>query len=173
MPMTAQPISTPQIEIRNERPQDAEAVEALLDRAFGPGRFVKASERVREFAEFRPDLSFCAWEGGEITGTVRLWRIAVGGRPPLAFLGPLAVEAGARRGGLGGELVERACRAAQEAGLAAVLLVGDEPYFSRFGFAAALAREITLPGPVDQRRVLLRELAPGGAEGLSGHVAAP
>ena len=47
-----------------EQPQDAGAIEALLDHAFGPGRFTKVSERVREFAEFRPEMSFCAWDGG-------------------------------------------------------------------------------------------------------------
>jgi predicted N-acetyltransferase YhbS len=76
------------------------------------------------------------------------------------FLGPLAVDEAHRLGGVGGLLVERACAAAQAAGEAQVLLVGDEPYFGRFGFAAAPARRVRLPGPVDQRRVLARTLLP-------------
>jgi predicted N-acetyltransferase YhbS len=136
----------------NEQPQDADAIEALLDHAFGPGRFVKVSERVREFAEFRPEMSFCAWDGGHLVGSVRMWKVHVGGAPAI-FLGPLAVMADVRKFGVGGEMVRMACAAAQAAGYP-VLLVGDEPYFSRFGFAAAKAKSVRLPGPVDQRRVL-------------------
>ena len=121
----------------NEQPQDADAIEALLDHAFGPGRFVKSSERVREFAEFRPDMSFCAWEGGRLVGSVRMWKVHVGEAPAI-FLGPLAVRAEVRKFGVGGELVRMACQAAQAAGYP-VLLVGDEPYFGRFGFKAANA----------------------------------
>lgn len=155
--------------IRTEQPADAPLVENLLDHAFGPGRFTKVSERVREFAEFRPDLSFCAWTGEALTGSVRMWRVRIGEREAV-FLGPLAVEGQARKLGAGGTLVEAACRAAEAAGFAAVLLVGDEPYFARFGFSAAPARDVIMPGPVDQRRVLVRELAAGGAEGLAGEV---
>jgi len=136
----------------NEQPQDADAIEALLDHAFGPGRFVKSSERVREFAEFRPDMSFCAWEGGRLVGSVRMWKVHVGEAPAI-FLGPLAVRTEVRKFGVGGELVRMACQAAQAAGYP-VLLVGDEPYFGRFGFKAANAAGVRMPGPVDQRRVL-------------------
>ena len=136
----------------NEQPQDEGAIEALLDHAFGPGRFVKVSERVREFAEFRPEMSFCAWDGGRLVGSVRMWKVHVGGAPAI-FLGPLAVMADVRKFGVGGEMVRMACAAAQAAGYP-VLLVGDEPYFGRFGFAAARSKGVRLPGPVDQRRVL-------------------
>lgn len=145
--------SDPDPVLRSERPEDALRVEGLVDRAFGPGRFVKVSERVREFALFRPDLSICAWEPDRLAGVARQWQVTVAGRA-VAFLGPLAVEDDARHKGLGGLLVTRACEAAEAAGLAAVLLVGDEPYFGRFGFAAAPSRGVVLPGPVDQRRVL-------------------
>src|ERR1700761_1764219 len=117
----------------HETPEDQDAIEALLDRAFGPGRFVKSSERVREFAEFAPELSFCAWADGDLLGVVRMWRVRVG-VTPVVFLGPLAVDSGQRSVGVGGGLVERACEAARQAGETAVLLVGDGPYFSRFGF---------------------------------------
>ena len=148
-----------------EDPADEAAIEALLDHAFGPGRFVKASERVREFAEFRPDMSFCAWDQGALVGVVRMWKVHVGGAPAI-FLGPLAVQAEGRKFGVGGELVQRACAAAQAAGYP-VLLVGDEPYFSRFGFSAAPCKGVRMPGPVDQRRVLAR-----GADLLDGPVTA-
>jgi predicted N-acetyltransferase YhbS len=85
----------------------------------------------------------------------------------VVFLGPLAVESDQRDAGLGGLLVEAACEAAAAAGEPTVLLVGDAPYFQRFGFAAGPAKDVRLPGPVDQARVLLR-----GAEDLAGPVAA-
>ncbi len=136
-----------------EQPEHAAAIEALLDRAFGPGRFTKVSERVREFADFAPDLSFCAHLDGELVGSVRLWRVKTGAQP-IVFLGPLAVEASARHHGLGAQLVERACKAADTAGEAAVVLVGDLLFFGRIGFEVAPG--VILPGPVDPRRVLVR-----------------
>jgi predicted N-acetyltransferase YhbS len=75
-----------------ERPADAAAVEAVVARAFGPGRFAKVSYRVRERARFRPDLSFTAWQGPALVGTVRLWSIRIGDAPAI-FLGPIAVDA--------------------------------------------------------------------------------
>ena len=140
-----------------EQPEGAAAVEALLDRAFGPGRFTKVSERVREFADFAPDLSFCAHLDGVLVGSVRLWRVNAGDQP-IVFLGPLAVEANSRKHGLGAQLVARACVAAEAASEAAVVLVGDEPFFGRMGFS--VAKDVILPGPVDSQRVLARCFRP-------------
>ncbi|WP_395670680.1 GNAT family N-acetyltransferase [Phenylobacterium sp.] len=152
-----------------ERPEDAPLAEALVDRAFGPGRFVKSSERVREIAQFAPELSVCAFDGGVLVGTVRLWRVRIGDQP-VVFLGPLAVDLDQRSAGVGAVMVQRACDAAKAAGETWVVLVGDEPYFGRFGFAAAPAAAVRLPGPVDQRRVLalrLRDEAPEPAGSFS------
>jgi predicted N-acetyltransferase YhbS len=141
----------PALTFANETAAHGAEIEALLNRAFGPGRFAKSSERVREFADFAPELSFCAIEGGRLIGTVRMWRVAVG-QQPVTFLGPIAVEEGDRRHGLGMQLVERACAAAKAAGEAAVVLVGDLPYFARAGFA--VAPDVVMPSPVDPGRVL-------------------
>ncbi len=169
--MTLQsPAPAPALVIQSERPQDGPRVDALVDRAFGPGRFTKVSERVREFATFAPELSMCAWSGDRLLGCARMWRLRVGGRP-VTFLGPFAVEQGERSAGFGARLIARACEAAQAAGESHVLLVGDEPYFSRVGFARAGGREVIMPGPVDQRRVLVRALQPDAGE-LAGVVAA-
>ena len=154
-------------DFRPETPNDGPAVEALLDRAFGPGRFVKVSERVREFARFRPDLSVCVWDDATLLGSVRMSQVHIGGAPAM-FLGPLAVRTDQRSSGLGGQLVSRACAASEAAGFPVVLLVGDEPYFARFGFAAAPTAAIVMPGPVDPRRLLVR----GAAEPLAGPVTA-
>jgi predicted N-acetyltransferase YhbS len=89
----------------------------------------------------------------------------------VVFLGPLAVEGEQRSGGVGGMLVERACEAARAAGEGGVLLVGDGPYFSRSGFQADPARGVRMPGPVNQRRVLVRAFKDLG-EGFVGPVEA-
>ena len=143
-------------------------VEALIDRAFGPGRFTKVSERVREFATFAPDMSVCALSEQRILGCARMWHVRVGGRPVM-FLGPFAVEFGERNAGFGERMISRACEAALAAGETHVVLVGDEPYFSRVGFSTASGRRVAMPGPVDQRRVLVRSLTPDAGE-LSGPV---
>ena len=153
--------------IRREVAADAADIEALLDHAFGPGRFAKASERVREFAPLRLDLSFCAEEAGRLVGCVRQSEIVVG-ETPMIFLGPLAVAAPMRRFGLGARLVEAACAAAGQAGYRAVLLVGDPPFFGKLGFSAAPPAGILMPGPVDRARLLLKPLTSDGDRALDG-----
>ena len=144
--------------LRNEEPRDAEAIAALVERAFGPGRYAKAAERLREGNTPRRELSFVAEADGQLVGSVRLWPVSVGGQPAI-LLGPIAVSDEQRGAGLGQQLVERACEAAKAAGCSAVLLVGDAPWFERTGFAQAA--NVTMPGPVDQRRVLMRVLKDG------------
>jgi predicted N-acetyltransferase YhbS len=134
------------VRIDAETPADAASVEALVMAAFGPGRYAKTAERIREQASVA--AGFVAREEGRVIGAVRLWSITVGDRPAL-FLGPITVSADSRKGGLGADLVQ-AC--IDHAGDAGVLLVGDAPYFGRFGFRPV--PEVRLQGPVDQRRVL-------------------
>jgi predicted N-acetyltransferase YhbS len=166
--MSACPAPQPALVIQSERPEDGPQIDALIARAFGPGRYGKASERVREFAAFAPELSAVAWSDGRLLGCARMWRVRVGGRP-VTFLGPFAVEQGERSAGFGQRLIERACEAAAAAGETHVVLVGDEAYFGRVGFSNALGKGVTMPGPVDQRRVLARELV-DGAGALAGAV---
>jgi len=152
-----------------ERSRDRHIVEGLIERAFGPGRFAKTAERLRENSAPFLDLSFVAWSDGEAVGCVRLWPIAIGETPAL-LLGPFAVEEAWRNQGLGAALILRAAESAAAAGHGVILLVGDEPFFDPLGFAAAPARDVRLPGPVDQHRVLALALRPGGADQLSGPV---
>lgn len=152
-----------------ETPAMETAVTALIDRVFGPGRFAKSSERLREGNALLSDCSFVALRGGRPVGCVRMWPVTIGGRP-VAFLGPLAVDPDERSAGLGQALVESACEAARAAGWRAVLLVGDGPYFGRIGFTNAHTAGVVMPGPVDQRRVLLLPLRQDGDEGLAGPV---
>jgi predicted N-acetyltransferase YhbS len=148
--------------LRPERLSDDARVQALIERAFGPGRYAKAAERLREGTRPDLELSFVAWAGSEAVGCVRMWPIVIG-ETPAWLLGPFAVEDAWRSRGLGAQLMEQACAAAKAKGCDWVLLVGDEPYFGRFGFSAVPPGRIVMPGPVDRRRVLWRSLA-GGAE---------
>lgn len=142
------PATPAPLRIQIESPSDAAAVETLVLAAFGPGRFAKTAERLREKA--RVVAGFVAREDGRIVGSVRLWSITVGGEAAL-LLGPIAVAADCRRAGLGADLVQ-ACL--NHAGPIGILLVGDLPYFGRFGFQPVSG--VSLGGPVDPRRLLWR-----------------
>lgn len=156
-----------------ERALDAPAIERLLDRAFGPGRFAKVSERVRErLACPLPAQSRVAWRGGSLIGCCRIFEIAVASRP-VCFLGPLAVDPAAQSHGLGAALVEACLAACGEARYSAVLLVGAPGFFGRLGFAQVPPGRIVFPGPVEPARVHWRALTEGGLEGLAGPIKAP
>lgn len=154
----------------HETPDMEAAVTHLIDRVFGPGRFAKSSERLREGNTLLSDCSFVSMRDGKPVGCCRMWPVTIGGEP-VAFLGPLAVDPDDRSAGLGQALVESAVEAARAAGWRAVLLVGDGPYFGRVGFTNAHTAGVVMPGPVDQRRVLLAPLKDAGDEGLAGLVA--
>ena len=161
-----------QLDIAPESPGDAAEALALVDRVFGPGRFAKAAERLREGNHAAPGLSFVAREGGILVGSVRLWPVRIGDRTAL-LLGPIAVDPAARNRGLGAELVARACDAAAAAGHDRLVLVGDPPYFQRLGFEVIPPGKVQLPGPADAGRILVRGLRPGALEGLEGRVTLP
>ena len=170
MDKTLHPFAPAHARMAPERAKDAGEVERLIDRAFGPGRYAKSVERLREQTRPCASLSRTAWLKDELVGTVRLWPIRIGDARAV-LLGPIAVKQGFRGLGLGAQLVEDACAAASKSGERLVLLVGDTPFFGPLGFAMAPARVI-LPGPVDRRRLLLRELVEGAAEGLRGRILA-
>ncbi len=144
---------TPSFRIRDERANDVPAREALLDAAFGPARFSKTCERLREGRHAAEGLSFVATDGSAILGTVRLWHVEIGDRASL-MLGPLAVASTRRSAGIGGALMDHALRRARKLGHESVILVGDAPYYARFGFDPALTDGFVLPGPVERERFL-------------------
>ena len=152
-----------------EQPKDAKAVDALIERAFGPGRYAKAAERLREHNRPLLDISFTAWCGEDLIGCVRMWPISIGAEPAV-LLGPFAVEPDWRSRGLGAALIERACEAAKAAGHALIFLVGDAPYFGPLGFQVVPPGCIQMPGPVDPARVMYRTF--GGEPELVGEVKA-
>ena len=141
-------------------PQHQFAIDSLLDDRFGPARQNRTAYRLRERAEMLGDFSFVAVDGDELVGSLQCWPIrlkSVGGaKLPLILLGPVAV-AGAREGlGLGSALMRASLAAIDAAESPPVLLIGDAPYYGRFGFSAAATRHWELPGPVDHNRLLLR-----------------
>jgi predicted N-acetyltransferase YhbS len=160
------------ITIRNERRSDAAAREALLDDAYGPARFGKPSQRLREGRLPADGLSLVAVEDGRVVGTVRLWPISAGPGRPALLLGPLAVHPDCRSRGIGAALMRRALAAAARRSHRAVLLIGDEAYYGRFGFSAERTGALWLPGRYEQHRLLGCELAPDALAGARGRIAA-
>jgi predicted N-acetyltransferase YhbS len=158
--------------IRQERRSDVPAREALLDAAFGAGRFAKAAERLREGRLPAEGMAFVASEGNRVVGAVRLWHVTAGRGRAALLLGPLAVATEARKRGIGTALMRHALREARRQGCRAVLLVGDSPFYGRFGFSAEKTGALWLPGPYERHRLLGCELALGALDGASGLIAA-
>jgi predicted N-acetyltransferase YhbS len=159
------------VTIREEKIADVAAREALLDEAYGACRFTKTSERLREGRRPADGLSLVAVERGRVIGTVRLWHVAAGPGRAALLLGPLAVHPDYRNRGIGTTLVRRAIARARLAGYRAVLLVGDAPYYSRFGFSVGRTGDLWMPGSFERDRLLGLELKSGalaGARGLIG-----
>lgn len=156
-----------------EKPECAAAIERVIDRAFGPGRYAKTSERVRERgAVFEPVLTRVALnDAGDVVGVCRIWRVEAG--EPVYFLGPLAVDPSEQSAGLGLALVRDAVTACRVSGGNGVILVGAERFFRPVGFALVPAGRISLPGPVDPARLLWLELRPGGLDKVQGELTAP
>jgi predicted N-acetyltransferase YhbS len=159
------------ITLRHERTTDVPAREALLDEAFGKARFRKTSERLRESRLPAAGLAFVAADGKRVVGTARLWNVACGGQPAL-LLGPVAVKACCRNRGIGAALVRHAVAEARRLRHSAVILVGDAPYYSRFGFASEKTSGLRLPGPFERHRLLALELVPAALDGAHGMVSA-
>jgi predicted N-acetyltransferase YhbS len=161
--------------IRAERASDVAAREALLDACFGDNRHTRTCQRLRDGRAPAEGLALSAVRQGRLVGSVRLWHVSAGGIPAL-MLGPLAVEASSRQLGVGAALMDHALAAAKARGHRAVILLGDAPYYARFGFSAAKTGELSLPGTFERDRLLgleLRERALDGAWGMIAPTGAP
>ncbi|MEH3117203.1 MAG: N-acetyltransferase [Methylorubrum populi] len=155
--------------IRPEHPDDAPAIERLHARAFGPGRFARTAYRLREGTAPLPELCLTALVGTYLVGSVRIGPAQAEGGT-LLVLGPLTVDPSFSDRGIGTGLMRASLDAARAAGHGLVVLVGDAPYYRRFGFQPVPAGRLVLPGPVDPARFLWLELAEGASAGLSGTV---
>ena len=154
--------------LRPERPEDWWEVEALYDHAFGPGREALSSYRLREGVARINGLSLVARDEEKIlAGAIRFWPVRVGAAEAL-LLGPVAVHSTRQGEGLGGLLIERSLKIATRRGWARVLLVGDAPYYGRYGFTRL--EGVVMPPPTNPARVLGRALDPGAWDGVEGPV---
>ena len=157
--------------IRAERASDVVAREALLDACFGANRHTRTCQRLRDERAPAEGLALSAVARGKLVGTVRLWHVSAGGIPAL-MLGPLAVEESSRQFGVGAALIDHALAAATARGHRAVILLGDAPYYVRFGFSAEKTGELSLPGPFERDRLLGLELREGALDGAWGMISA-
>ena len=154
--------------IKPENGIDVQTVEDLLDDAFGIERRVLTSYRLREGVEPIKELSFACWRGDVLIGSLRFWPIIVAKTWDALLLGPLAVSPSIRGQGCGVELMRTGLARAAELGHERVILVGDEPYYARVGFARVPDDTLVMPGYVDPDRLLYKELVAGSMEGVRG-----
>ena len=160
-------------EIRPICERDLAAISALHARAFGPGRYARTAYRVREGTPLVTAQCRAAYLDGTLVAALRFTPILIGGEPGALLLGPVAVEPASKGLGFGKTLIATSIEAAAGDGFRLVLLVGDLPYYARFGFARVPTGQITLPGPVNPERLLARELVEGALAGDGGFVTAP
>lgn len=155
-----------------ERPEDAGEVEYLFDLAFAPGRHALSSYQLREGVAPVPSLCVAARDGlGVLAAAIRYWPVRIGDEgAPALLLGPIAVHPTRQGEGLGAVLIGDTLAAARELGWRRALLVGDEPYYGRFGFSRAAAEGIAFPEPTNPDRVLARPIVDGAFEGVGGRV---
>ena len=154
------------VEIFEEKPDDWWEVEALYDLVFAPGRTALSSYRLRDGVDPVPELCLTARDRrGILAGAIRYWPVRVGVAPCL-LLGPVAVHPTRQGEGLGGWLIEQSLDRAAD--WDRVMLVGDAPYYSRFGFSKL--EGVVMPPPTNPERVLGRELTPGAWAGVAGEV---
>lgn len=158
-----------QITLSAETPDHALAIESLTDSGFGTARHSLTVYRLREGVPPIAELCMVAMINEKVVGTIRFWPVSIEGTPAL-LLGPITVHEDHRSDGIGAMLIDAGLDRARRLGHAIVLLVGDEPYYQRFGFKRALAVSLSLPGPVDDDRFLAQELIPGALEGVCGIV---
>ena len=140
---------------------EPQAVEHLLDLAFGPDRFGRTAYRIRQGMDAVPALSFAAVEHGALIGTIQCWPVAHhapdGGATPLVMVGPVAVRPDVQRGGHGRVLMAHMLEAAETEADSALMMIGDPEYYGRFfGFTAHATGNWDLPGPYEKRRLLAR-----------------
>ena len=155
-----------------ETAEDADEVEWLYDLAFAPGRQALSSYQLREGVAPVVDLCIAARdELNVVAGAIRYWPVLIGAAGDKALLlGPVATHPTRQGEGLGALLVGETLATARDLGWSRVILVGDEPYYSRFGFTRDAAKTISFPPPTNPDRLLGNALIPGAFDGVSGEV---
>ena len=162
------------IVLSTETPGDHWEIEALLDTAFAPGRTGLSSYRLRDGVDPVPGLCLTARDDDAIAtlaGTIRFWPVSIGeAAAPALLLGPVAAHPTRQGEGIGAMLILEGLERAADAGWERCILIGDEPYYARFGFRRSLAEAIAFPPPTNPNRILAKELIKGTMKGVTGTV---
>ncbi len=163
MPNTAPQQLTEKTIVRCERSEDADAIETLLDLCFGLSRFKKTTYVFRDGVPPIKELCFVVEDKltKQLVGTIRYWPVVLPDGTPSLLLGPIAVDPSRQSDGIGIELMNFSMAKARALHYASIILVGDAPYYNRFGFVRDVMLGITLPGWVDENRFLGLEIIPG------------
>jgi predicted N-acetyltransferase YhbS len=161
-----------QIITRQAQPADAAAISRLHELTLGPGRFARTAYRIREGTPAVTPYCRVAMLAGRMVAALRMTEITIGGAKGALLLGPLAVDPEFAGRGYGRRLIMESLEQARNAGIRLVVLVGDEPYYGRFGFKPVAPGHIALPGPVNPQRLLACELRDGAMADLKGAIAA-
>ncbi len=158
------------MEFLSEKPSDHDEVEYLFDLSFAPGRQSLSSYQLREGVEPVRSLSMVVRdEVGALIGAIRYWPVKISNTNGL-MLGPVAVHPIAQGEGIAGELIRLTLHKARDEGWTRVILIGDAPYYSRFGFSRALTLGLEFPPPTNPDRFLGLEFEAGALGGLKGKV---
>ncbi len=157
-------------EITREKPQDAVAIDHLLDISFGEERFRKTAYAIRQNSTPIPELCLVARDESGLLATIQYWNLLIGDKTEAILLGPIAVRPAEKGKGIGIGLIRDTMKIAKDLGHKLVVLVGDPEYYGRFGFTSAFDRGLQLPGPVDAHRFLVCELEEGALDGVQGMV---
>jgi predicted N-acetyltransferase YhbS len=155
---TATAVQTPAFKLLPESEEYAADILNLHEAAFGPGRFTRAAFRLREQGPFDQSVSFMALDNQtqQLLGSARLTWVKTGGSKSCGLLlGPLAVQPNVQNVGIGRALVRRCLEAAGATNAQFVMLVGDQPYYGPLGFETAPIGQVKMPGPVDEKRLLV------------------
>jgi len=158
------------IRIATETEADGWEIEYLLDTAFTPGRTALSSYRLRDGVQPVSDLCLTARDDdamASLAGCIRFWPVAVNGRKTL-LLGPVATHPTRQGEGIAARLILESLERATASGWSACILIGDEPYYRRFGFTKS--ETLRFPPPTNPNRILVKALASDGLDGLSGSV---
>lgn len=162
-------LSKSDVTIKAETSEHEKFIEELNREAFGPARFTRAAHLIREKGGHDKSLSFVLLLDGDLVGTVRMTPIVVGNANGY-LLGPIVISPKTKSLGLGSLLMRHTIEQAKEKHVSFILLVGDEPYYRRFGFFKVAYGKMTMPAPVNPERLLALELSEGAMEEATGLV---
>lgn len=164
------PSNLSQTNIRAEDELDALGIERLYFKSFGSMTPTSPVSYLREASLPVADLCLIAEDKGEVVGTLRFWPVMIGPVTPALLLGPIAVAPGWHSRGLGAQMINLGLGRARDMGHKIVLLVGDGPYYGRFGFTRHLTQGLLLAQAIEPERFLGLELVPGAMHGVNGEV---